>query len=70
MLSVDEKTKILALDRTQPQLPQLTPRPGQVERRKHDDKRNGTASLYAAFEVASGKVIERVTERHRTQEFL
>ena len=66
-LSIDEKTQIQALDRTQPQLPQLTPRPDQVERRTHDDKRDGTASLYAAFDVASGKVIGRVTERHRAQ---
>ncbi|AWB35574.1 IS630 family transposase [Orrella marina] len=70
VLSVDEKTQIQALDRTQVQLPHLPPRPGQVERRTHDDKRNGTASLYAAFDVASGKVIGRVTERHRAQAFL
>ena len=70
VLSIDEKTQIQALDRTQPQLQQLTPRSGQVERRTHDDKRNGTASLYAAFDVVSGKVLGRVTEHHRTQEFL
>jgi transposase len=67
VLSVDEKTQIQALDRTQPML-QL--RPGQVERRTHDYKRHGTASLYAAFDIATGKVIGRVTERHRAQEFL
>ena len=67
VLSIDEKTQIQALDRTQPQLPL---RPGQVERRTHDYKRNGTASLYAAFGVASDKVIGRVTERHRAKEFL
>jgi len=67
VLSIDEKTQIQALDRTQPQLPL---RPGKVERRTHDYKRNGTASLYAAFDVASGKVIGRVTERHRAKEFL
>ena len=67
VLSVDEKTQIQALDRTQPLLPL---RPGQVERRTHDYKRHGTASLYAAFDVASGEVIARVTTRHRAKEFL
>lgn len=67
VLSVDEKTQIQALDRTQPML-QL--RPGQVERRTHDYKRNGTLSLYAAFDVASGKVIGKVTERHTAADFL
>jgi len=67
VLSVDEKTQIQALDRTQPML-QL--RPGQIERRTHDYKRNGTASLYAAFELATGQVHGRVTERHRAKEFL
>ena len=67
VLSVDEKTQIQALDRTQPML-QL--RPGQVERRTHDYKRHGTASLYAAFDIATGKVIGRVTDRHRAKEFI
>ena len=67
VLSVDEKTQIQALDRTQPLL-QL--KPGQVERRTHDYKRHGTASLYAAFDIASGEVIGRVTQRHRAKEFL
>lgn len=67
VLSVDEKTQIQALDRTQPLLPL---KPGQVERRTHDYKRHGTASLYAAFDVATGKVLGRVTDRHRSQEFL
>lgn len=67
VLSVDEKTQIQALDRTQPML-QL--RPGQVERRTHDYTRHGTASLYAAFDVATGKVIGRVTTKHRAREFL
>jgi transposase len=67
VLSVDEKTQIQALDRTQPMLPL---RPGQVERRTHDYKRNGTRSLYAAFDVATGKVIGRVTQRHRAREYL
>lgn len=67
VLSVDEKTQIQALDRTQPML-QL--KPGQIERRTHDYKRHGTASLYAAFDIASGKVIGRITRRHRAKEFL
>jgi transposase len=67
VLCVDEKTQIQALDRTQPLL-QL--RPGQVERRTHDYKRNGTTSLYAAFDVLTGTVIGRVTQRHRAKEFL
>ena len=67
VLSVDEKTQIQALDRTQPMLPL---RPGQLARRTHDYKRHGTASLYAAFDIATGKVVGRVTERHRAQEFV
>ena len=54
VLSVDEKTQIQALDRTQPRLPI---RPGQIERRTHDYKRHGTTSLYAAFDVTTGKVM-------------
>lgn len=67
VLSVDEKTQIQALDRTQPML-QL--RPGQIERRTHDYKRNGTMSLYAAFDILTGEVMGRVTKRHRAKEFL
>lgn len=67
VLSVDEKTQIQALDRTQPLL-QL--KPGQVERRTHDYKRNGTTSLYAAFNVLTGEVMGKVTSRHRAKEFL
>jgi len=67
VLSVDEKTQIQALDRTQPMLPM---KPGQVERRTHDYKRHGTASLYAAFDIATGEVMGRVTKRHRAKEFL
>ena len=67
VLSVDEKTQIQALDRTQPMLPL---RPGQIERRTHDYKRHGTASLYAAFDILTGKVIGRITQRHRAKEFL
>jgi len=67
ILSVDEKTQIQALDRTQPML-QL--KPGQVERRTHDYKRNGITSLYAAFNILTGEVIGRVTARHRAKEFI
>lgn len=67
VLSVDEKTQIQALDRTQPMLPL---RPGQIERRTHDYKRNGTVSLYAAFDIATGTVSGRITKRHRAKEFI
>jgi len=67
VLSVDEKTQIQALDRTQPMLPL---KPGQIERRTHDYNRHGTASLYAAFDILSGKVLGRMTKRHRAKEFL
>lgn len=67
VFSVDEKTQIQALDRTQPMLPL---RPGQIERRTHDYKRNGTTNLYAAFDILTGHVIGRTTQRHRAKEFL
>lgn len=67
VLSVDENTQIQALDRTQPMLPLKL---GQIERRTHDYKRNGTTSLYAAFDILTGKVIGRTTKRHRAKEFL
>ena len=66
VLSVDEKTQIQALDRTHPMLPL---RPGQVAHRTHDYKRHGTTNLYAAFNVATGEVLGRVTRRHRATEF-
>lgn len=67
VLSVDEKTQVQALDRTQPLLPM---RPGKIERRTHDYRRHGTASLYAAFDIATGEVMGRITQRHRAREFL
>ena len=67
VLSVDEKTQIQALDRTQPMLPL---RPGEVERHTHDYKRNGTLSLFAALEVATGRVTEQTRERHTGDDFL
>ena len=67
VLGVDEKSQIQALSRTQPLL-QL--RPGQVERHTHDYKRNGTTTLYAALNIATGEVIGECHHRHRHQEFL
>jgi len=67
VLSVDEKTQIQALNRTQPLLPL---KPGQVERRTHDYQRNGTTSLYAAMELSSSRVIGKTSERHRASEFI
>jgi transposase len=66
VLCVDEKTQVQALDRTAPVLPL---RPGLPERRTHDYVRGGTTNLYAALDVASGKVISTMTERHRAEEF-
>ena len=66
VLCVDEKAQIQALDRTQPLLPM---RPGQIERRTHDYERHGTTSLFAALEMASGKVIGECHRRHRAREF-
>jgi transposase len=63
---VDEKSQIQALDRTSPVLPLL---PGTPERRTHDYVRHGTTNLYAALDMASGKVITALTERHRAEEF-
>ena len=67
MLSVDEKSSVQALDRTQPMLPMT---PGQAERGTHDYVRHGTTSLFAALDVATGKVIGKCHRRHRHQEFL
>jgi transposase len=67
VLCIDEKSQIQALDRTQPLLPMA---PGQAERRTPDYVRNGTTSLFAALEVATGKVIGKCYRRHRAREFL
>jgi transposase len=67
VLCVDEKSQVQALERTQPLLPL---RPGQPERRTHDYVRHGTTSLFAALNVATGKVIGQCHRRHRQQEFL
>jgi transposase len=67
VLCVDEKSQVQALDRTQPLLPMT---PGQAERHTHDYARNGTTSLFAALNVATGEVIGKCHRRHRHQEFL
>src|SRR5436309_12012509 len=67
VLSLDEKTQIQALNRTQPILPL---RPGLPARQTHDYERNGLTSLYAALEVASGQVIGECRERHTGLDFL
>jgi transposase len=66
VLCVDEKTSIQALDRTQPSLPM---RPGQVERRTHDYKRNGVTDLFAALNIATGQVVHQTRAQHRAVEF-
>ncbi len=66
VLCVDEKGQIQALDRTQPILPMA---PGVAERRTHDYRRHGTTSLFAALDVATGKVIGETHRRHRSIEF-
>jgi transposase len=67
VLSVDEKSQIQALDRTQPGLPLKRGRAGTMT---HDYKRHGTTTLFAAFDVLEGKVIGRCMQRHRHQEFI
>ncbi|MGA8336594.1 MAG: IS630 family transposase [Solirubrobacteraceae bacterium] len=67
VLCVDEKTQIQALDRTQPTLPM---KPGKAQRMTHDYKRNGTTSLYAALEIATGEITGSCYPRHTHQEFL
>jgi transposase len=67
ILSVDEKSQIQALDRTQPILPL---RPGLPERQTHDYKRHGTTTLFAALNVLEGTIIGECHPRHRHQEFL
>jgi hypothetical protein len=67
VLCVDEKSQIQALDREQPVLPMT---PGVAERRTHTYVRNGTTSLFAALDVATGAVISQCYKRHRASEFL
>jgi transposase len=67
VLSVDEKTSIQALERTQLPLPL---RRGRAARHTHDYKRHGVLDLYAALEVATGKVTHKMTETHTAVDFL
>lgn len=67
VLSVDEKSQIQALDRTQPSLPIY---PGRCGTMTHDYKRNGTTTLFAALEMAEGKLIGECMPRHRHQEWI
>ena len=67
VLSIDEKSQIQALDRTQPGLPM---KPGRLGTMTHDYKRNGTTTLFAALNVLDGSVIGQCMARHRHQEFI
>jgi transposase len=67
VLSVDEKSQIQALDRTQPSLPIF---PGRCGTMTHDYKRNGTTTLFAAIELAEGRLIGTCMPRHRHQEWI
>src|ERR1035438_8072050 len=67
VLCVDEKSRIQALNRTQPGLPLKKGRCGTMT---HDYKRHGTTTLFAALEIAQGKVVGQCQQRHRNQEFL
>ncbi len=67
VLSIDEKSQIQALDRTQPGLPMKKGRAGTMT---HDYKRHGTTTLFAALDVLEGKVIGRCMRRHRHEEFI
>ena len=67
VLSIDEKSQIQALDRTQPGLPLKKGRAGTMT---HDYKRNGTTTLFAALDILEGTVIGECMDRHRHQEFL
>ena len=67
VLCVDEKSQIQALERTAPILPM---QPYLIERRSHDYRRHGTTTLFAALDIATGKVTARCQDRHRHQEFL
>ena len=67
VFSVDEKTSIQALDRTQPGLPM---KKGRCQTMTHDYKRHGTTTLFAALNLLDGKVIGQCTPRHRAKEFI
>lgn len=67
VLSIDEKTQVQALDRTQPLLPMTF---SKTEKRTHDYTRHGTTNLFAALNTATGEVLGRCFQRRRTKEFL
>jgi transposase len=67
VLSCDEKSQIQALDRTQKSLPMF---PGRLKTMTHDYKRHGTTTLFAAIELAEGKIIAECMPRHRHQEWI
>jgi transposase len=67
VVCIDEKSQIQALDRTAPMLPM---RPGLAASATHDYRRNGTTTLFAALNVATGRVEQLCQSRHRHQEFL
>jgi transposase len=67
VLSIDEKSQIQALDRTQPGLPL---KPGKCATMTHDYKRNGTTTLFAALNILDGTVLGRCMQKHRHQEFI
>jgi transposase len=67
VLSIDEKSQIQALDRTQPGLPM---KPGRAATMTHDYKRHGTTTLFAALDVLEGRVIGQCMKHHRHQEFI
>ena len=67
VLSVDEKSQVQALDRTQPSLPM---KPGRAGTMTHDYKRNGTTTLFAALNVLTGVILGKCLPRHRNGEFL
>jgi transposase len=67
VFSCDEKSQIQALDRTQKSLPLF---PGRLKTQTHDYKRNGTTTLFAAIELAQGKIIAECLPRHRHQEWI
>jgi transposase len=67
VLSIDEKSQIQALDRTQPGLPL---KPGKCGTMTHDYKRHGTTTLFAALDILDGTVLGRCMQKHRHQEFI
>jgi transposase len=67
VLCVDEKSQVQALDRSQPLLPMTL---GRAEKRTHTYRRHGTTALFAALDVATGKIIGQCRRRHRASEFL